>query len=302
MVKHMIGSPEAVEIIRLLQDDTNFGLSLSDGAATCGAEITLVTGGVDERAALHSRCISVDSSWRTESVRPMPKPRARHAMAVTQRGEFLVVGGVLQDYDGALKLANSILAYDPKKDCWSELCELPMRASQLVAECVGDKLYVIAGDTGTSTQPGRPIAPAKCRDNVQILDLPTGSWSTGTPKPTPETGVTSAILGDLIFVVSSNDDKGKVNALVEVYDTKHDSWARIPDMPTPRTSVPCGFIGGRLFCVGGIGSDLKPSPAVEAYDISRASWESFDSDIPPYGGVAHAVHNRVLLLFGGFPL
>jgi N-acetylneuraminic acid mutarotase len=297
MKRHNVGVAEVVEITT---EDFGLQLNLAESAAESNGKVTLITGGVDEHASLSSLCALITSEHKVQKLRPLPDARARHALAAGPNGDFLIVGGVSIAKDGALRLANEILHYDINADRWSDYGHLPLGAELLVAETINGKLYAIAGDTGTSTQPGRPIVPAKCRNDVQILELSNGKWTTGAPKPTPETGVTSAVMDGRIYVVSSTDDQGVVNALVEVYDVDSNSWERLPNMPTPRTSVPCGFVERKLYCVGGLGNDLKASHAVEVYDPSSKKWEVLTSTFPSRVGAAHAVHHGALMIIGGW--
>jgi N-acetylneuraminic acid mutarotase len=271
-----------------------------DSAASSDEKISVVCGGVNENGTVSDFAAIIRQDLRVERIRPLPERRARHAMAALGDGRFLAVGGITQHEDFSLSLARTILSYSTRTDKWDVWSELPRRSSLLVAERVGSTLYVIAGDTGTSTQPGRPISPARCRGDVQICDVSTRKWSSGVDKPHPETGVTSAVLGDEIFVVSSTDANGKVNALVEVYNTTTNTWRRVHDMPTPRTSVPCGFVGGKLYCVGGQGADLNPTSAFEVYDPKSDHWQIVNSKIEPIAASAHTVHDGALILLGGW--
>ncbi len=270
-----------------------------DLAAAFNESGVIACGGRDERGYLSSYSFIVPPAGKPTAVRPLPKPRSRHAASATLDGRFIVVGGVTEDCDGSLALAKTVLEYDLKTDRWSDIGELPLKSAQLVAEVVHGKLVVIAGDTGTTTVPGAPISPARCRGDVQILDLHTAQWSIGKPKPTPETGVTSAVLGDEIFVVSSFPDDGVVSALVEVYNCKSNTWRRIPDMPTARTGVPCGFIDGKLYCVNGQGVDLKPMSVIEVYDPRTDQWQTVAN--PPRASMSQGYANGAnrLFLIGG---
>jgi N-acetylneuraminic acid mutarotase len=259
----------------------------------------IACGGRDERGFLSECTFVIPPGENPRPIRPLPQPRARHAVAVSPEGLFYVAGGVTQDEDGSLSLAGAVLVYDLTTDRWETVAQLPLRAAQLVAECVGGNLYVIAGDSGTTTEPGRPIAPARCRSDVQILDLKAGRWKRGAPKPSPETGVTSAVLGDEIFVVSSYDDLGRVHGRVEVYHCQTNTWRRIPDMPTPRTGVPCGFIGGKLYCVSGQGQDLKPISVSEVYDPRTNAWTTVAGGPEGLIGQGYACGGNRLMLLGG---
>jgi N-acetylneuraminic acid mutarotase len=230
----------------------------------------------------------------------MLEPRARHELVALSDGSFLVVGGVTIESDGAVVLAREILRYVPGTDTWEVFENLPLRAASLVAERVGDRLYVIGGVTGPMAVPETPPAPARTRDDVQILDLTTMTWSVGAPKITPEGGVTSAVLGDDIYVVSSYDDFGRINALVEVYDTATDTWTAAPDMPTARTDVPAAFLGGKLFTVNGLGRGSQALSLIEVYDPQTDQWTTL-SHAPPasYSSGYVRVDDSTMVIFGG---
>lgn len=226
-------------------------------AAAAGGSSVIVCGGRNKDGFLTADTYIISLNGQVKKVRALPQPRCRHGMANAGDGKVVVAGGVTQEKDGTLALAKDVVAYDPNADTWEHITDLPNKTAQCVVEVVDNRLFIIAGDTGATTEPGRHIAPAKCRGEVQIFDFKSGKWLEGTKKPTPETGVTSAIRNNEIFVVSSYTDDGKVSALVEVYDVKQDKWRRIPDMPTARTGVACGFLKDKLYCVNGLGSDLR---------------------------------------------
>jgi len=268
------------------------------GAASDTTSV-LACGGMDRSGWLVKTNSMLVDSLQAQPCRPLPHRRFRHAVAGISTGKFLVVGGVMQDENKTLAMATDVLLFDTTRDQWEEVAQLPLPSAQLVAECIGDKVFVIAGDTGTNTEPGRPIAPADCRGDVQILDIKSGKWTNGRSKPIPETGVTSAENGPEIFVLSCYNHAGTVSALVEVYNANTNRWRRIPDMPTARTGVPCGIVDGRLLCVGGLGADLKPTAAFEIYDLEGNSWKSVKCSHPPIADSGYAVHRDQLLVIGG---
>ncbi len=272
-----------------------------DFAATQSDELVFTCGGRSRSNEITQEAFIFPDKISAIKVRPLPQARSRHAISVTNDRRFIVSGGVCIK-DGQLKLADCVLSYDPEGDRWDEFARLPLGASQLVADVLEDKLVIIGGDNGTITQPGKPLQPIICRKDVQVLDMETGQWSFGKPKPIPETGVTSAVLDDEVFVVSSYDDFGTVTASVEVYNVITDSWRKIPDMPTPRTGVPCGFINGKLYCINGQGSNLLPVSAVEAYDPATNLWEKLELGLEPSMSQAYANGNNSLIIFGGVRL
>jgi N-acetylneuraminic acid mutarotase len=271
----------------------------SELAAVSTGSIIVACGGRDKDGFPAADTFIISANGEIKTGKPLPRPRFRHAMARTNEGKVMVAGGVTLQLDGTLGLAIDVLAYDPKSDNWEHVTELPKGSSQCVVEFIDGKLFVIAGDTGTTTEPGYPLAPARCRGDVQIYDLVSHKWSEGAKKPTPETGVTSAVRGDEIFVMSSYDDHGKVSALVEVYDVKQDRWRRIPDMPTARTGVACGFIRDKLYCVNGLGGGLRALSLIEIYDPHTNKWSATKESVGASYASGYAKCDGTLKLIGG---
>jgi hypothetical protein len=279
--------------------DATLPESRSDMAAASNGAQVVVCGGLGSDGHLRDETLMLSEDGDLATLQPLPQGRARHAMAYD--GErFLAIGGVTLDRDGCLTLAEEVLAYDARGGSWTVVSEMPRRAEQLVAEVVNNRLYAIGGDTGTATSPGRPIAPATCRSQVEVLDLSTFQWTTGSPKPTPETGVSSALLENRIFVCSSYDPTGAINNLVEVYDTEQDSWQTVTGMPTPRTGLACGFIDGKLVCINGQGRGLRALSVIEIYDTESDRWITADTSLPPSYASAYVTAMDRVFIFGGY--
>lgn len=274
--------------------------SWGETAAAFNGSVFLVAGGRGEDAMLSTSAVLFDPDLEGESIRPMPAPRARHVVVPLEDRSFLVVGGVTIEDDDALALARSIWRYEPFSDSWEEFADLPLRTAGHVAERIGDKVYVIAGDTGSMSEPEWSVAPARCRAEVQILDLSTGKWTMGSPKPSPETGVTSAVRGNELYVISSYDDTDSINALVEVYDVAVDSWRALPSMPTPRTNVPAAFLNGTLYCINGLGRGRQPLSLTEVFDPDTEVWAKAKLAPPACYACGYArLDDSTLILFGG---
>ena len=239
----------------------------------------------------------VFAEWRSQKGQnALPHPRCRHAMAKTGDGKVVVAGGVTQDKDGTLALAKEVLRYDPEADNWEHVTDLPLRTSQCVVEIIDNRLFVIAGDTGTTTEPGYPIAPAKCRGNVQIYDLKSGKWSEGARSQPPRRGL-PPVRNNEIFVVSSSRTMASWRPAVDVYDVKQDKWRRIPTCRL--TGVACGFVKDRLDRVNGLGSELKAISVAEVYDPETNKWTKAPQTAAPSYASGYAVSGGALMIMGG---
>lgn len=260
----------------------------------------IVSGGLGKDGFPTAESFIIDESCHCSTTCPLPFPLYGHSMTQTDNGEIFVGGGVKVASDGGLELCPDVLRYSLKNDRWEFIARLPWRSARLVCEYVNGSIYFIAGDTATTHHPEKPFAPAICRDTVQILNLSSGKWSEGAPKPTPETGVTSAVKGDKIYVVSSVGGDGTISDIVEVYSVTTDSWSSIPSMPTPRTNVPCGFVDNKLYCINGLGRGLTPLSLIECYDLDTGVWSKENTSLPPFhaSSVISLTDNEFVIIGG----
>ena len=116
-------------------------------------------------------------TWST--VAPLPSPRSDLA-AVAHGGKIYVFGGCL----GTLAAIDDVDVYDPVTDTWSTApADLPTaRSSMYGAAAKGNRIYVIGGQNG-----GVQLT------TNEFYTVPSDTWSTDTPMPSPraEMGVVS---------------------------------------------------------------------------------------------------------------
>jgi N-acetylneuraminic acid mutarotase len=126
------------------------------------------------------------------------------------------------------------------------------------------------------------------------------SWVSGAPMPTPRTEVTSANLGEDIYVIGGFTSDGETSDVVEMYNTTSDSWKTdIAPLPSPlhhALSVP---FQGRIYVIGGYMDDWTPSDKLLVYDPAKNEWTQ-NSTMPTARGSANAQFvNGTLYVIGG---
>ena len=189
-----------------------------------------------------------DGSFQPETA--MPAERARGASgAAAYRGKIYVAGG---QADG--RATGLFDVYDPARNRWRPLPDLPGAREHLGAAFVGDRFYAIGGRGGNG-----PVTA------TEVYDVSRGRWIRGrTAIPTPRGGLAVTAHGGLIYAIGG-EGGGIAHREVEVYDPARDSWSAEAPMPTPRHGIQAPAIGDSLWVAGGgYAEGFAPSDSVES--------------------------------------
>ncbi|CAM4590496.1 hypothetical protein PO909_031170 [Leuciscus waleckii] len=155
--------------------------------------------------------------------------RWRHKMAVVG-GKVYVLGG----FDGTQRL-NSVEAYDPFHNCWTEAAPLMLSVSSFSAASYDKCIFVIGGG------PNGKLAT----NNMQSFDSLSNKWSLKCPMPTEAKCTNAVTFKDAIFVVG-----GAMKALYS-YSPLEDSWTLIIQLGCERASCGIAACNNKLFITGG---------------------------------------------------
>ncbi|XP_005232318.1 kelch-like protein 6 isoform X1 [Falco biarmicus] len=155
--------------------------------------------------------------------------RWRHKMAVLG-GKVYVIGG----FDGMQRI-NSMEAYDPFHNCWSEAAPLMVNVSSFAAASYKKKLYVIGGG------PNGKLAT----DKTQCYDPATNAWSLKAAMPVEAKCINAASFRDHIYVVG-----GAMKALY-CYSPQEDTWCLVTQFTHERASCGISPCNNKLFITGG---------------------------------------------------
>ena len=157
-------------------------------------------------------------TWTTKT--SMPTPRCDFAVASCQNKVYCIggiVGSKLDDTYHLFTVAQTSgvnEVYDPATNMWETKASLPVGRSGVTAHVVGERIYIIEGNT------------------VWVYDPVTDSWAKNKDAPIQADGYVSAIVSNKIYFVGNY-------APVQIYNTLTDSWsqgARSPRMD-PRGSI-----------------------------------------------------------------
>jgi Kelch motif protein/kelch motif-containing protein len=223
---------------------------------------------------------------RWSRARSMPLA-LNHPAAATWRGRVYVVGGYTAS-TGLEGDSAALLRYDPPRDRWARLADMPTARGALAVGVAGDRLYAAGGAAG-----GRALR------TLEVYDLRRDRWRRGPPMPTAREHLAGAVHGGAFYVLAGRSaEQGNV-AVAERFVPGRGRWERLPAMRKPRGGIAAAVVGGRIVVVGGE-EQAGTIAEVEAYDPARRRWRALpDLPTPRHGLGAVAFGGRVLVLEGG---
>jgi N-acetylneuraminic acid mutarotase len=121
------------------------------------------------------------------------------------------------------------------------MAPLPRPRSDLAAVALGGKIYVFGGCRGGSS----------FSNEVDIYDVATNTWTTGSPMPTPRAAFYRVgIVNDNVYVIGGWNGGGPLPNN-EVYSISQNTWSTAEPMLHPRAEMGVTSQNGRVYTVGG---------------------------------------------------
>jgi hypothetical protein len=201
--------------------------------------------------------------------------------------------------------------YDPATDTWENKTSMPTPRTQLEANVVNGKIYLIGGRTG-----GQYSAVGL----NEVYDPETDSWTTKAPIPYPVVQYASAVVDNKIYIIGGQDEYTyPMNLdLVQIYDPATDTWSFGTPMPKIVWQAAAGATSGiwapkRIYVIGGLPATLSlafggrlygsldGTPINQVYNPENDSW-TFGASMPTARFQLHvAVVNDMIYAIGGSP-
>jgi N-acetylneuraminic acid mutarotase len=254
-------------------------------AARVGRSIYVVGGFVRAGNATTAAVERYDISGnRWARVRSMPLG-LNHPAATTYKGDVYVVGGYTADNALAGETA-AFLRYEPARNRWSRLSDMPTRRAALAVGVIGDRLYAAGGATSGGTTFKR----------LEVFDFKARRWSRGPDMQVPREHIAGAVSGGGFYVLGGRP--GNL-AVAERYVPARRRWERLPDLGTARSGIAAATVGRLVVVFGGERSEGTIRP-VEAFDPRTRRWRSLPGMRTPRHGLGGAsLGRRVYSLEGG---
>jgi N-acetylneuraminic acid mutarotase len=223
--------------------------------------------------------ISTDS-WTAKT--PMPTPRGWFAIA-TYQNMIYVIGGRLS---GPSSSTNEV--YDPSNDSWKTLKPMPRNMSDVDAQAIDGKIYVL----GTSTE---------------VYDIEQDSWTEKTPMPFPVYAYASSVIDKEIYVIGGLNSH--VSNKTQIYHPESDSWntGSSPQFAVynAAASATTGIMSPkRIYVFGGQmetgnTSSLEAINLTQSYDPRNDTWIVGASMPTARLGMTSAVVDDKIYVIGG---
>jgi hypothetical protein len=226
---------------------------------------------------------------------PMPTSRANFGIAV-YKDKIYCIGGLVDyredTHEPVLSGANEV--YDPAADSWETLASMPTPREGVTASCVGDRIYLIGGDSNLN----------------EVYDPATDSWTTVTPIPaTPDLdrgwSCSSVVVDGKIHVIGAFPFSNSH----QIYDPSADMWSMGPQVIAGYYFAGAGATSGasapsRIYVFGADRCfwplEDYPQATAQSYDPLTGNWTVCASMPSGRLDVAVAVVNDVIYAIGGF--
>lgn len=223
-----------------------------------------------------------------DRLRPMPR-RLNHIGVVAYRGDLYVLGGYGRSLD--THTSDAFYRYDPTRNRWSRMPDMPEPKAAMAAGVVGHQLIVAGG----------------ARDNVPVastyaFDFESGRWSRLPDMGTRREHVGAAVLDGGLYVLGGRTPQSLAVDTAERYDAAEGRWESLPPMPVAVGGLGAAAAGGRVFAVGG-GNDAAGTVtgAVQEWDPAARSWSLLAGMRTPRHGEEVAATRDTIWAIGGSP-
>jgi N-acetylneuraminic acid mutarotase len=220
-----------------------------------------------------------NDSWTAKT--PMPTPRDWFAIA-TYQNLIYVIGGRMSDTSYS---TNEV--YDTYSDSWKALKPMPTNISDIDANVVDGKIYVLSTTT-------------------EVYNIGQDSWTEKTPMPYPVDAYQSSVMDNKIYVIGGLDSS--VSNKTQIYNAVSDSWSMGSSIPfavyNAAATATTGIMSPkRIYVFGGQMADSTST--LEAVNVTQCYYPENDTWIVGASmptarlGLACAVVDDKIFVFGG---
>jgi N-acetylneuraminic acid mutarotase len=230
--------------------------------------------------------VDADVAGTWSDIAPLELGPRQETAVVALEGRVFVIGG----YTDTGSLVNTVEAYDPSADTWTEVASVPARLHHANAAVVDSKIYILGFLTRGFAPSGRCFVYDPAEDAwTEISSMPSGA----------ERGSSAIAEIDGEVYVAGGLQNGAVN-MVSKFDPQTEEWTELASAPRSFDHAAYGAIDGKLVVAGGRDTNIGAITAdVDIYDPASDTWSSGAQMPTARGGVAGAVLDGELYVIGG---
>ena len=230
---------------------------------------------------LTGACLSdpAPTAWLEHA--PMHVARSEHPAAVVN-DQIVVIGGLVEGRPGTFGATDSVAAYDPATNRWSELAPLPEARHHSAAANVNGRLIVVGGFDSSGF-----------RATDTVWELVDDEWVDLAPLPAPLASGAAVVMDDALYVVG-----GVPSSPLLRFDVDNNRWLALADPPEPREHLAAAVLDGEIWMLGGRwNADAVRDVAV--YDPTTDQWREGPPMRERRSGFGAAVTNGSIVVVGG---
>jgi Kelch motif len=219
---------------------------------------------------------------------PLPR-RANHIGVVAYDHDLYVLGGYGRTLDA--RTSDAFYRYDPDRDRWSRMPNMPEPRAAMAAGVVGHRLIVAGGALNDVPQ-----------SDAFSFDFRTRQWTRLPKMLSRREHVGAAVAGDRLYVLGGRAPTSLAVDTAEAYDVSERRWTRLPPMPVGSGGLGAVNADGDVVAVGG-GNDAAGTVtgAVQGWDPETQEWSLLPAMRTPRHGDATVFAADRVWVFGGSP-
>ena len=254
-------------------------------------------------------CDAADLPHENGTWKSLPgMPTNRHDIeAVAYEGKFYVIAGA-DDYT-----LDVVEIYNPATNTWTKGAPIPETRGWFGSGLIGGKVYCFGGKsvrTKEEKEASGSNETYKFRWSLNIYDIASDKWTTGSHMYVPRAGVHGAAIGGKAIAPGGWISTGAESftfGVVEFYDPKTDKWSFGEPLPEERYASAVAVIDNKLYLSGG--SYRGPKNVFQGersdlfiYDLKTGKWTTGAPMPTPRRDHSAAVIGKRIYFIGGVTL
>jgi len=234
--------------------------------------------------------------WAAKTI--LPEVLTDH-LAISAGGYAYIIGG---ESNG--NVTANVWRFDPIFHNYTQMSSMPAPVYRFGATLLDngreDTIYIVGGRNSTIDTAAYMVT------SVFIYDIPSNTWSQGTPAPYPQSDTCAGSFYGKVYQIGGYDADYNYLNYTFVYDPATKEWSRTTDMPTARGDHMCANFMGEIYSLGGYYNDGNSTdqnsfcPKMESFNPSTSVWTTRPNLLTPRGDAAISVlPGNLLMLVGG---
>lgn len=236
--------------------------------------------------AVVAGCSDAAPAWR--DLPPAPEARTEVVGAAVS-GRVAAVGGLTADGRASARVD----LYDPRRERWLRLPDLPEGLHHAMAASRADRLYVVGGYR---------IRDGEWEASDRAWVLFDRRWRPLPRLPEPRAAGGAAIVRNRIYVVGGTTARAEGNLARSSLqlDLRTLRWQGFRGIPRPREHLGVTALAGRVYAIGGRTTGLESNTAAaDVYDPAARAWSRLPDAPTRRGGNAATTADRLAIAVGG---